>query len=304
MFRKAIAAASVAVMPLFFSSCAGPGEPMNYAEFLEIPQPAASRTISYGSDELQHVELWQPEGDGPHPVVFMIHGGCWQTAVAKADIMRAMAKAFTERGAAVWSIEYRGVDVPGGGYPGTFQDVSSAAKLLREKGSAEGLDLDRVVAIGHSAGGHLALWLAGQHKIAASSPLSGEAALGLLGVVSIGGLPDLEELTKANENACGNDTVARLIGAENDDRADPYRDTSPASLLPLGVRQVLIAGEADSIAPPASSQVYAAKARAAGDAAEVVTIAGQGHFELITPGTKAGDAAIEATLEMLGLGNH
>ncbi|WP_409413381.1 alpha/beta hydrolase family protein [Altererythrobacter sp. MF3-039] len=273
---------------------------MSYAEFLKIPQPSAKRTISYGGDELQRIELWLPQGEGPHPVVFMIHGGCWQTAVAKADIMGAMAQAFTERGAAVWNIEYRGIDVPGGGYPGTFHDVSAAARLLGERGQAESLDLDRVVAFGHSAGGHLGLWLAGQHKIDGTSPLQGAKALGFAGVVSIGGLPDLEEISSANPNTCGQGTIARLTGAADAARVDAFGDTSPAALLPLGVKQILIASAADNIAPPAYSQSYADKARAAGDTAEATAVTGQGHFELITPGTPAGDAVIEATLDLLG----
>lgn len=301
ILRSMLLAACIALAVMLTTSCSRPPDPMSYAEFLEIPQPSAKRTISYGGDALQHIELWLPQGEGPHPVVFIIHGGCWQTAVAKADIMGAMAQAFTERGAAVWNIEYRGIDVPGGGYPGTFLDVAAAAQLLGERGDAESLDLDRVVALGHSAGGHLALWLAGQHNTDETSPLRGERALGLEGVVSIGGLPDLKEISSANPNACGEGTIARLAGAAEPGRVDPFNDTSPAALLPLAVQQILIASAADSIAPPTYSQGYADKARAAGDTVEVRTIAGQGHFELITPGTPAGDAAIAATLELLGL---
>jgi acetyl esterase/lipase len=161
--------------------------PMTYAEFRArvVQPPAPGPILSYGPDPLQHVELWKPAGKRPFPVVLMIHGGCWQTAVAKADIMHALAADLTKRGIAVWNIEYRGVDVPGGGYPGTFQDVAAAADMLGRDGPELGLDTKHVVAVGHSAGGHLALWLAARPKIAKISVLWSEHPLPIAGVLSL-----------------------------------------------------------------------------------------------------------------------
>lgn len=274
---------------------------MSYADFRKLAQPPAPRTIAFGRDPLQHVELWMPQQEGRGgkavPVVLLIHGGCWQTEVAKADIMHRMAQTLAARGIAVWSVEYRGVDVPGGGYPGTFGDVAAAADLLRDRGASLGLDTRRVVAVGHSAGGHLALWLAGRHAIARGGALSATRPLRLKGVVSQGGLPDLAEARTAAAEACGVDTVDRLVGAPA--RSHPYADTSPVSLAPLGVPQVMVSGAEDPIAPPRFAESYAAKVRAKGDAVSVVTVPGQGHFELITPGTPAGDAVIDAIAGML-----
>lgn len=273
---------------------------ITYADFRKLPQPPAPRSLAYGPDPLQHVELWKPEGKGPFPVVLLIHGGCWQTNVAKADIMHRMAEAFVERGLAVWNIEYRGVDVPGGGYPGTFKDVAAAADLLRDRAAEFNLDSRRVVAVGHSAGGHFASWLAGRNRITKSSALWAERPLRLTGVVNLGGLPDLSEMRTAAARACGTDTIDRLVGPPTSAHPDPYADTSPVSLAPLGVPQIMVAGAADVIAPARFSESYAAKARTAGDAVSVVTIGGQGHFELITPGTPAGEAVIAAALRLLG----
>lgn len=262
--------------------------PMTYAEFrAKVSQPPAPRTIAYGADPLQHVELWKPAGKGPFPVVLMLHGGCWQTAVAKADIMHALAADLLKRGIAVWNVEYRGVDVPGGGYPGAFQDVAAAADLLGRKGVKLGLDTKRVAAVGHSAGGHLALWLAARPKIAKTSVLWSARPLPIAGVVSAGGLPDLEYARTEAAEACGADTVDRLVGRPTADHPDVYADTSPAELVPLGVPQFLISGSLDPIAPPKFAMGYALIGSAKGDHPISADIQGAGHFELITPGTSA-----------------
>lgn len=298
--RRRLAAYLLIPMLLSATPAAAAAPVMDYAAFKALAQPPAPRTIAYGRDPLQHVELWTPAGQGPFPVVLLIHGGCWQSQVATAGIMHRMADALVGRGVAVWNIEYRGVDVPGGGYPGTFRDVAAAADLLRERGAALGLDTRRVIAVGHSAGGHLGLWLAGRPRIARGGALWTERPLGLAGVVSQGGLPDLAEARTAAAGACGSDTVDRLVGPPTPAHPDPYADTSPIALAPLGVAQVMLSGAVDPIAPPRFAEGYAAKVRAKGDSVSVVTIPAQGHFELITPGTAAGDAAIDAALRLLG----
>src|ERR1700741_3340805 len=109
----------------------GSGRLMTWPDLLERPRPAPSATIPYGSDPLQVADLWLPPGAGPHPVVLMVHGGCWQTEIADRSIMNWIADDLRRRGIAVWNIDYRGVDRPGGGYPGTFQDAAAAADALR-----------------------------------------------------------------------------------------------------------------------------------------------------------------------------
>src|SRR5687768_8091238 len=139
---------------------ASPDGLMAWPDLLGRPRPAPTTTIAYGDDPLQVVDLWLPESAGPHPVVLMVHGGCWQTDIADRTLMNWIADDLRRRDIAVWNIEYRGVDRPGGGYPGTFLDAAAAADALRDHAARHNLDLSRVVSVGHSAGGHLALWLA------------------------------------------------------------------------------------------------------------------------------------------------
>ncbi|MDH7639897.1 alpha/beta hydrolase family protein [Sphingomonas oryzagri] len=273
--------------------------PMTYPEFKArvVQPPAPGPILAYGADPLQHVELWKPEGKGPFPVVLMIHGGCWQTAVAKADIMHALAADLMKRGIAVWNIEYRGVDVPGGGYPGTFEDVAAAADMLGREGPKLGLDTKRVVAMGHSAGGHLALWLAARHRIAKTSTLWSEHPLSIAGVVSAGGLPDLAQAKTEAAEACGSDTVEKLVGPQSASHPDVYADTSPKVMGPLGVFQALVAGELDPISPPRFSEAYVVHLKL-GDAGSFNIVPGAGHFELITPTTAAWQEQVN-TITML-----
>ena len=298
--RVVAAALALALALALGSAGAGAAGPMSYGEFQKLAQPPApGPIIAYGIDPLQHVELWKPAGTGPFPVVLMLHGGCWQTSVAKADIMHLLAADLVRRGIAVWNVEYRGVDVPGGGYPGTFEDAAAAADLLGRKGPALGLDTRRVVAVGHSAGGHLALWLAGRPRIARTSVLWSARPLPIAGVLSQGGLPDLPLTNSDATEACGVDTVDKLVGSATKAHPDPYADTSDDRLLPIGAAQTLVNGAADPIAPPRFAAAWVAKAKAAGDAVTSVVVPDEGHFELITPGTAAWTREISLIETML-----
>jgi acetyl esterase/lipase len=269
----------------------GAGRLMTWPDLLERPRPAPDATVHYGSDPLQVVDVWVPAGTGLHPTAIMVHGGCWQTGIADRTIMNWIAEDLRRRGIAVWNIDYRGVDRPGGGYPGTFQDVAAAADALRAHAADYHLDIRRVVAIGHSAGGHLALWLAGRPRLPAGSPLRTPNPLPIAEVISLGGLPDLEE-TARSENGCGNEVVVRLTGGVRAGRIDPFTDTSVPRLAPLGVPQVLINGMQDRIIPVAYAEGYARPMRAAGDDVRVHMLDRTGHVELVAPETAAWAAAV------------
>jgi acetyl esterase/lipase len=261
---------------------------MTWSDLTRAPAPHASRTIAYGEGPSQVAELWLPEGKGPHPVVLMIHGGCWQARIANLHIMDYAAEDLRRRGIAVWNIEYRGVDQPGGGYPGAFQDVASAADALRAAAGAYGLDLRRVVAVGHSAGGHFAFWLAARPGLSPSSPLSRPDPLPIAAAVSLGGLPDLaEDRAMKDEAGCGVGPVDRLTGAAQGRAGDIFADTSPASLPPPAVPELMIQGELDAVSPPFVGADYQAKARARGQKVRVIVISGAGHVELIAPRSRA-----------------
>jgi len=266
---------------------------MAWPDLLERPRPRPTATIAYGSEALQIADAWVPAGPGPHPAVIMVHGGCWQTGIADRRIMNWIAQDLRRRGIFVWNIDYRGVDRPGGGYPGTFQDVAAAADALRGQAARYNLDLTRLVATGHSAGGHLALWLAARPRLPAGSPLRSANPIAIHAVVSLGGLPDLEEAARS-ENGCGNEVVGRLTGGR-------YAETSVPRLAPLGVRQVLINGMEDRIIPLFYAEGYAAPMRAAGDDVRVRIIERTGHVELIAPETAAWAAAVEEIERALGV---
>lgn len=261
-----------------------------------IPAAAPAETISYGEGERQKIELYLPKpgADAPdalRPVVVLIHGGCWQKAVAGMESLRPAAGALVDKGYAVWSVSYRGIDEEGGGYPGTFQDVGTAIDTLREHAEANKLDLNRVVFFGHSAGAHLALWAAGRAKIPAASPLASEKPLKPRGVVSVGGFGSLKDWGKEISLVCGADSVARLAPGDSDTR---FADTSPDQLLPTGVPVVMLHGIFDPIAYPAMGLDYAQQVRKAGDRADIQIAPVSGHFEVIAPGTPAFAQALAA----------
>ncbi|MGQ0661169.1 alpha/beta hydrolase family protein [Sphingosinicella sp.] len=272
-------------------SPSAPGRLLTWPDLLGRARPSPSTTISYGADPLQVVDLWLPEGRGPHPTVLMVHGGCWQTEIADRTIMNWIADDLTRHGYAVWNIDYRGVD-RGGGYPGTFEDAAAAADALRTNAARHRLDISRLVAIGHSAGGHLALWLAGRRRLPAGSPLRTANPLPIRSVISLGGLPDLEEAARSR-NGCGNEVVIRLVGNALPGRRDPFTDTSVPRLAPLGVPQILINGMQDRIIPTTYAEGYARPMRAAGDDVRVRMIDATGHVELVAPETAAWAAAVE-----------
>jgi len=269
------------------------GRLMTWPDLLERPRPSPTATIHYGADPLQVADLWLPAGAGPHPVVLMVHGGCWQTDIADRTIMSWIADDLRRRGIAVWNIDYRGVDRPGGGYPGTFLDAAAAADALRAHAAQYRLDLSRVVATGHSAGGHLALWLAARPRLPGGSPLRTANPLRIAAVVSLGGLPDLEEAAREPGSGCGTAVIARISGGH-------YAETSVPRLAPLGLPQVLINGRQDRIIPVAYAEGYARPLRAAGDDVRVRMLDATGHVELIAPETAAWAAAVEELQRALG----
>jgi acetyl esterase/lipase len=273
---------------------------MTWDDLLGRPAVAPSQTVQWGPAATDVADLWLPAGAGPHPVVVMVHGGCWQKEVADRTIMNWAAEDLRARGLAVWNIEYRGVYETGGGYPGTFLDVAHAADALRDQAAAHNLDLSRVAAFGHSAGGHLAMWLAARPRLPQSSPMRMDDPLKLVGVVNSGGLADLAESKDVTDRSCLADIYDKLVGPISAARARVLSDTSPAEMLPLGVRQISVNGHEDRIAPPVLGESIARKARAAGDRAEAQVVMNSGHVELISPGTKAWDVEAAALMALLG----
>jgi acetyl esterase/lipase len=275
---------------------------MAWPDLLERERPVPTTTVTYGDRSMQLVDLWLPSGKGPHPTVLMVHGGCWQTEIADRRIMNWIADDLRRRGIAVWNIDYRGVDREGGGYPGTFADAAAAADALRTHAEQHNLDISPLVAVGHSAGGHLALWLAARRSKKASasnpliprgSPLLSSDPIRIDTVVSLGGLPDLELAATPPGSGCGTEVIEKLVGPASLSSRSVYADTSVPNLAPLGVKQVLINGRQDRIIPTSYAEDYERRMRASGDTVRVRMLDSTGHVELIAPESAAWAATVE-----------
>jgi acetyl esterase/lipase len=258
--------------------------------------PPPDHRIPYGPNEFQFGELRLPKGPGPHPVAIVIHGGCWMAEYG-LSYMGHLSAALTDAGVATWSVEYRRVGNQGGGWPGTFEDVSRAADHLRKISKTYQLDLDRVIAVGHSAGGHLALWLAARKILPKDSPLYSSDPLPLRGVVSLAGVTDL----RRSGTAC-DASVLQLMGGSAKDKTAIYDQASPINLLPLGVPSAIVQGDSDSIIPLEMAKEYADVAKKRGDDAKLVVIEKAGHFEIVDPKSFAWEAVRNEAMALLKTG--
>ncbi|MCR6033241.1 prolyl oligopeptidase family serine peptidase [Nocardioides sp. zg-579] len=229
----------------------------------------AKRRIEYGDDPAQLGELHLPAGD-PRGVVVVVHGGFWR-AQYDLSLGTPLAVDLARRGWAAWNIEYRRVGA-GGGAPETFDDVAAAIDALR----GTDLDLSTVVAVGHSAGGHLAAWAASRTR---DERWAG--GVELTGVVSQAGVLDLR---RAVREGVGETAVPDLLGVSAPAAVEAAYD--PQQQLPLDVPLWCVHGREDDIVPINQSEEYVAAATAAGATAELVAVEGD-HFVVIDPAGEA-----------------
>jgi acetyl esterase/lipase len=251
-------------------------------------------THAYGPGPSQHGALHLPDGAGPHAVVVLLHGGFWWHRYDRT-LMVPLALDLVARGHAVWNLEFRRVGEPGGGWPGTFEDVGAGLDHLDVIGPPLGVATDRVVALGHSAGGHLALWAAARPGLPAGSP-GARTAIEVLAAIALAPVADLR---RADQLDLGPGAVRGLLGGHPDTVPERYAVASPVERLPMGVPQVVIHGDRDRLVPIELSRDYVAAARAAGDPAELVELAGTGHFEALDPATACWRAAVERLPRLL-----
>ena len=273
------------VVSVILAATSAVAEPAPLAAYMGQARHQPQAVIHYGPAPAQVAEVFLPKGKGPYPVVVLLHGGCWLKEYEGLAQTSAIAADLAARGYAVWNVDYRKLGEAGAGYPGTFLDVATAVDGLRDQAATYHLDLSRVVAIGHSAGGHLALWAASRTKLPSDSPLRRPNPLPIGAVISLAGIGDLQGDAKVWGIACGDDTIPRIVDQAG--RKMPFADTSPAELLPVGVKVVMVHGAYDAIMPPHTGLGYVQKVRKAGDPAEVVTIPDAGHFDVVIPTTPA-----------------
>lgn len=237
--------------------------------------PAIRRSIRYGPSAHQEADLHLPASPRP-AVVCLLHGGFWRMPYGR-DQLDAVAGDLVSRGFAVWNLEYRRLGSPGAEWPAILEDVAAGIDhLALLSGEDVDLDLDRIAAVGHSAGGHLALWAGGRHRssIAPAPRVRVRAAVALAPIA---------DLALAYERRVGGEVVAELLGGTPREFPERCRAGSPIEMLPLGVRQLILHGTADDAVPIALSRRYARAAAAAGDAVELIELPGTGHMEFLDP---------------------
>ncbi len=286
------------VASLLLISSSLPAQTLTWSELSAEPLPPKSEHIAYGKSALQFGELRLPAGKGPFAVVLIVHGGCWLNSFDYGHITR-LSQAFADAGIAAWTIEYRRLGDAGGGWPGTFNDVGSGADHLRALAKKHPLDLKRVVALGHSAGGHLALWLATRDTLPQKnnkpSALYAANPLKLAGVVPLAAISDLEAYSTGPKNSC-NSVVEKLMGGTPAAVAERYAQGSPRQRLPLKIPAWLIHGDQDSIVPLKQSEDFVAAAQAPG--VRLTTVAGAGHFELVSAQSSTWPMVLAAVKEL------
>jgi acetyl esterase/lipase len=211
-------------------------------------------------------------------VVVLIHGGFWRPEYDRS-LMVPLAEDVTARGWAAWNLDYRASGSGGGGWPRTFEDVANGIDSLRPEAARRSLDLDRVVVVGHSAGGCLALWAAARAGLPAIAPGSRPKVKPVLAV----SLAGVNNLIAGSFEKLGDGAVDDLMGGPPREAGDAYTLASPTERLPIGVDQIVVHGLADVIVPVEQSTHYAAKAREAGDDVTVITVKGETHFDVIDP---------------------
>lgn len=244
--------------------------------------------LAYGPEADHLGEVWWPSStqpdlaDPPSALVLVLHGGFWQAEWDRAHA-RPLAAALADAGHVVGSVEYRRVGSPGGGWPGTFDDVAAAVDQLPRMIMSAAPEHGRtagVVLVGHSAGGQLALWAAARHRLKAHPAWCGTDAAVIRGVVA---LAPVAALARAGREDLGEGAVAELLGGHVADVPDRYAAADPDALAPSGVRTVVVHGERDRQVPIAHSRSYVQQARAAGDDITLVELPGTEHFALIDP---------------------
>ncbi len=261
-------------------------------DYANLPAVAPDASFTYGSDASQFVDLYLPSTTGMHPVVVLVHGGCWREQYTLKPL-GGICRALTDAGFAVWSIEYRRTG-NGGGYPQTLLDVAQGADLICTVAAEYHLDLSHVITMGHSAGGHAALWLAARHRLAPTSPLYSTNPLAVRGVVCLAGIVDL--VYGVEQNQCAG-SLTFVLGGMPEEVPDHYRDASPMALLPIGVRQIHIVGDADDEMLD-NVRPYIDAATKVGDDVRLVIPPNAGHFEIVVANTPAWKTVLDAVIEL------
>lgn len=263
-------------------------------DVLTRPAPPADLILSYGPGREHIADVRLPAAArAPAPLVIFLHGGFWRATIDRAHTGPA-ATALAAAGYAVCVPEFRRTGQDGGGWPGTFDDVATAVDelpgLLRAAVGPGAVAEGPALLAGHSAGGHLALWAAGRHRLPAGSRWRqpGPTARGVVALAAVSCLAD------GQQRQLGNGAADALMGGGPDTFPDRYRRADPVALLPLGCPLQLVHGALDDVVPPDLSRAFAARARAAGDQVTLAELRGISHMDVVDPLSPAWPAVLAA----------
>lgn len=248
-------------------------------------KPPPPSVVRYGEHPDQVANLHLPAGATERcPVVVLLHGGFWRDQWDRT-LMTPLARDLAARGVAAWNVEYRRVGQDGGGWPGTLHDVAAAVDALVD---VPQIDATCVVVVGHSAGGHLALWAAARRRLPPGVP-GAAPRVEPVGAVAQAGVCDL---ARGALDGIGGGAVPAFMGGPPEQVPDRYASASASALLPLGVRQLLVHGTRDDVVPVSQSSRYAEAARTEGDRVVLVELDAD-HFDVIDPEHEAWATVIE-----------
>ena len=246
-------------------------------EVLDERAEPPARTESYGPEPAQVYDVRLPRKGARDLGVVVVHGGFWRAEYDRGHASR-QAQAIADAGYPTAVVEYRRVGMPGGGWPGTAEDVRAAIAAVRKDPAFTG----RLALVGHSAGGQLVAWAAAQPW-----------AHGLAGTVNLAGVLDL---ARGHGSGVGGGAIGAFLGGGPAEVPERYRNADPVGLLP-GIPALLLHGDRDQEVPCELSERYAAAHH--GPNVRLGIVPGCGHYGLIDPEHPA-FARVLAALDLLG----
>jgi acetyl esterase/lipase len=247
-------------------------------------------TESYGPERLNVGEWFVPAGEHIVPAVVLVHGGFWRKQYDR-HLEDKVALDLAARGYLCWTIDYRPSSIP---WPATMVDAAAAYDHLWLGRFADRVDASRVAVVGHSAGGHLAAWLASRHRLPPGTPGHNPDLRQPVLAVPQAGVVALSEAATLN---LGGGAPQALVDGAPAEHPQSYAVADPLALLPSGVRTVLLHTRDDDVVPISQSQTYVRKATKAGDDSTLVVVPGD-HYSHIDPDTEAVAALRDALATM------